>query len=161
MPPAGHITRRAAADAAGIHVSLPAAVSATGRLAARRPREPRAADGRRPAAARPASSTARPWVAQTLTQTALSHKRARPQLRALNIVVRLGTYFGCLWYDRVTGAEDTPDRVRLRAQQLRDMLTVLGPSFIKAGQVLANRPDIVREDYMNELCVLQVGGSGA
>jgi hypothetical protein len=23
-------------------------------------------------------------------------------------------------------------------------------------QVLANRPDIVREDYMNELCVLQV-----
>jgi predicted unusual protein kinase regulating ubiquinone biosynthesis (AarF/ABC1/UbiB family) len=31
----------------------------------------------------------------------------------------------------------------------------LGPSFIKAGQVLANRPDIVREDYMNELCTLQ------
>ena len=23
------------------------------------------------------------------------------------------------------------------------------------GQVLASRPDIVREDYMNELCVLQ------
>lgn len=69
---------------------------------------------------------------------------------------RLGTYFGCLAWDRVTGNEDTPARVRLRAQQLRDMLTVLGPSFIKAGQVLANRPDIVREDYMNELCVLQV-----
>lgn len=31
----------------------------------------------------------------------------------------------------------------------------LGPSFVKAGQVLANRPDILREDYMNELCVLQ------
>ncbi|KAI8476243.1 MAG: ABC1 family-domain-containing protein [Monoraphidium minutum] len=76
-------------------------------------------------------------------------------LRALNIVGRLGTYFSCLWWDRVTGAEDTPARVRLRASQLRDMLTALGPSFIKAGQVLANRPDIVREDYMNELCVLQ------
>lgn len=38
----------------------------------------------------------------------------------------------------------------------RDVLTYLGPSFIKAGQVLANRPDIVREDYMNELCGLQV-----
>ncbi len=37
-----------------------------------------------------------------------------------------------------------------------ELLTVLGPSFIKAGQVLANRPDIVREDYMNELCILQV-----
>ena len=35
------------------------------------------------------------------------------------------------------------------------MLTALGPSFIKAGQVLASRPDIVREDYMNELCTLQ------
>ena len=37
----------------------------------------------------------------------------------------------------------------------REMLTDLGPSFIKAGQVLASRPDIVREDYMNELCTLQ------
>lgn len=35
------------------------------------------------------------------------------------------------------------------------MLTDLGPSFIKAGQVLASRPDIIREDYMNELCILQ------
>ena len=32
---------------------------------------------------------------------------------------------------------------------------MLGPSFIKAGQVLASRPDIVREDYMEELCTLQ------
>jgi hypothetical protein len=31
----------------------------------------------------------------------------------------------------------------------------LGPCYIKAGQVLANRPDILRQDYMDELCVLQ------
>ena len=37
----------------------------------------------------------------------------------------------------------------------RTTLTDLGPSFIKLGQVLASRPDIVREDYMEELCVLQ------
>lgn len=37
----------------------------------------------------------------------------------------------------------------------RDLLTDLGPCFIKAGQVLANRPDIIRQDYMDELCVLQ------
>ena len=37
----------------------------------------------------------------------------------------------------------------------RESLTALGPSFVKAGQVLASRPDIVREDYMNELCTLQ------
>jgi hypothetical protein len=57
----------------------------------------------------------------------------------------------------VTGTEDAPAVVKRRAQQLRETLTELGPSFIKAGQVLANRPDIVREDYMNELCTLQVG----
>ena len=37
----------------------------------------------------------------------------------------------------------------------RNTLTDLGPSFIKLGQVLASRPDIVRADYMEELCVLQ------
>ena len=37
----------------------------------------------------------------------------------------------------------------------RRTLTRLGPSFIKAGQVLASRPDIVRADYMEELCTLQ------
>ncbi|CAB79857.1 predicted protein [Arabidopsis thaliana] len=45
--------------------------------------------------------------------------------------------------------------VPFRARQLRNLLCNLGPSFIKAGQVLANRPDIIREDYMNELCILQ------
>ncbi|KAL6763578.1 ABC1 family-domain-containing protein [Haematococcus lacustris] len=75
--------------------------------------------------------------------------------RIVKITVSLGTFFGSLWLDGVIGRADTPDVVRQRAAQLRDTLTYLGPSFIKAGQVLANRPDIVREDYMNELCVLQ------
>ncbi|KIY96963.1 putative aarF domain-containing protein kinase [Monoraphidium neglectum] len=102
-------------------------------------------------------SIASPYSPQYVRSKVLANPldAATLTLRALNIVARLGTYFGCLWWDRVTGHEDTPDRVRLRASQLRDMLTTLGPSFIKAGQVLANRPDIVREDYMNELCVLQ------
>lgn len=43
-----------------------------------------------------------------------------------------------------------------RVWHCRETLTALGPSFIKAGQVLASRPDIIREDYMNELCILQV-----
>ncbi|KAF6265079.1 ABC1 family-domain-containing protein [Scenedesmus sp. NREL 46B-D3] len=75
--------------------------------------------------------------------------------RVAHIVTGLGTYFGCLAFDKLTGTEDNTDTVRRRAQQLRETLTELGPSFIKAGQVLANRPDIVREDYMNELCILQ------
>jgi predicted unusual protein kinase regulating ubiquinone biosynthesis (AarF/ABC1/UbiB family) len=46
-------------------------------------------------------------------------------------------------------------RPRDTAALCRDLLTNLGPCFIKAGQVLANRPDIIRQDYMDELCVLQ------
>ena len=37
----------------------------------------------------------------------------------------------------------------------RLLLCDLGPSFIKVGQVLANRPDIVRADFMDELTILQ------
>lgn len=36
-----------------------------------------------------------------------------------------------------------------------DLLIRLGPTFIKAGQVLANRPDVIRMDYMQELTLLQ------
>ncbi|PNW74014.1 hypothetical protein CHLRE_13g581850v5 [Chlamydomonas reinhardtii] len=76
-------------------------------------------------------------------------------LRIAEITARVSWFTATLYADRLMGHEDTPERVRLRAAELRELLTVLGPSFIKAGQVLANRPDIVREDYMNELCVLQ------
>ncbi|KAG2497142.1 hypothetical protein HYH03_004733 [Edaphochlamys debaryana] len=80
---------------------------------------------------------------------------AKALYRVAEITTRMGWFLGTLYVDRLLGHEDTPDRVRLRAAELRETLTVLGPSFIKAGQVLANRPDIMREDYMNELCVLQ------
>lgn len=68
-----------------------------------------------------------------------------------------GHFLFNIYWDAVTGVEDDQEIVRRRAVQLRDALTRMGPTFIKAGQVLASRPDIVREDYMNELCVLQVG----
>ena len=67
----------------------------------------------------------------------------------------LVSIFAGVWIDQVSGTDEDVDQVRLRALQLREMLTRLGPTFIKAGQVLANRPDILREDFMNELCVLQ------
>lgn len=75
--------------------------------------------------------------------------------RIVNITTRMGIFFSNLYFDRVLNRGDTPDIVRTRAAQLRETLTALGPSFIKAGQVLASRPDIIREDYMTELCLLQ------
>jgi predicted unusual protein kinase regulating ubiquinone biosynthesis (AarF/ABC1/UbiB family) len=42
-----------------------------------------------------------------------------------------------------------------RAEQLRDILIHLGPTFIKVGQALSTRPDLVRADYLAELEKLQ------
>ncbi|TKY58225.1 aarF domain-containing protein kinase [Spatholobus suberectus] len=74
-------------------------------------------------------------------------------LRGVEIVWNLGLYWSNLGYDFLVGRDE--EVVPYRARQLRNLLCDLGPSFIKAGQVLANRPDIIREDYMNELCILQ------
>jgi len=42
-----------------------------------------------------------------------------------------------------------------RATQLRELLTRLGPTFIKVGQALSTRPDLVRKDFLEELVKLQ------
>ncbi|CAO2152319.1 unnamed protein product [Urochloa humidicola] len=73
--------------------------------------------------------------------------------RGVEIIWKLGFYWSSLMYDFLVGRDE--EIVPFRARQLRNLLCDLGPSFIKAGQVLANRPDIIREDYMNELCILQ------
>lgn len=41
------------------------------------------------------------------------------------------------------------------ATQLREILTRLGPTFIKVGQALSTRPDLIRKDYLEELVKLQ------
>lgn len=73
--------------------------------------------------------------------------------RGVEIIWKLGFYWSSLVYDYLVGRDE--EIVPFRARQLRNLLCDLGPSFIKAGQVLANRPDIIREDYMSELCILQ------
>ncbi|MEB3215634.1 MAG: AarF/ABC1/UbiB kinase family protein [Nostocales cyanobacterium 94392] len=42
-----------------------------------------------------------------------------------------------------------------RATQLRQLLTNLGPTFIKVGQALSTRPDLIRKDFLEELVKLQ------
>jgi predicted unusual protein kinase regulating ubiquinone biosynthesis (AarF/ABC1/UbiB family) len=42
-----------------------------------------------------------------------------------------------------------------RAAELREILTRLGPTFIKVGQALSTRPDLIRKDFLVELIKLQ------
>lgn len=49
----------------------------------------------------------------------------------------------------------TAAKVQADAVKVRETLTNMGATFVKVGQVLANRPDIIRADYMEELTKLQ------
>ena len=43
----------------------------------------------------------------------------------------------------------------VRAAQLREKLTKLGPAFVKVGQALSTRPDLLPSRYLEELSSLQ------
>jgi len=90
-----------------------------------------------------------------VAKTALANpaQAALTVVRGLEVVTRLGFYAAGLAVDRLLGLGDS--NVPARAAQIRDVLCALGPTYIKAGQVLASRPDIVRADYMEELATLQ------
>lgn len=73
--------------------------------------------------------------------------------RILQIVWFLGSFVFALQYDRWFKRE-TVNKGK-RAVQLRNVLTNLGPTFIKVGQALSTRPDLVRQDFLDELIKLQ------
>ncbi|MGB8699575.1 MAG: AarF/ABC1/UbiB kinase family protein [Thermosynechococcaceae cyanobacterium] len=82
--------------------------------------------------------------------------RWRPWLvlwRSLQILIRFGGLVGGLQFDKWGNRAE--QNVPLRAMQLRKLLTHLGPTFIKIGQALSTRPDLIRQDYLEQLTLLQ------
>ncbi|WP_008308556.1 ABC1 kinase family protein [Leptolyngbya sp. PCC 6406] len=73
--------------------------------------------------------------------------------RLLTILWPFLTFYLGLWWDRRTRPSDR--RQRRRAAQLRILLTNLGPAYIKIGQALSTRPDLVPPAYLEELTRLQ------
>lgn len=73
--------------------------------------------------------------------------------RIIQIAWWLGTFALGLQTDRWFHRED--QNRQKRASQLRQVLTDLGPTFIKVGQALSTRPDLVRKDFLEELTKLQ------
>jgi len=74
-----------------------------------------------------------------------------------------GRFFRILWSFAVfilsLKFDEWQDQVeqnkKKRATELRELLTRLGPTFIKVGQSLSTRPDLIRKDFLEELIKLQ------
>ncbi|MBW4507868.1 MAG: AarF/ABC1/UbiB kinase family protein [Scytonematopsis contorta HA4267-MV1] len=82
--------------------------------------------------------------------------RYRPWLawaRALKIIWNFVIFVLSLKWDDWQGQVE--QNQPKRASQLREVLTRLGPTFIKVGQALSTRPDLIRKDFLEELIKLQ------
>ena len=85
-----------------------------------------------------------------------NYYRNRPLavIRRLIAVILPGTAFGLrLLFDKIRGR--IAENEQKRAIELREILTELGPSYIKIGQALSTRPDLVPAIYLEELAQLQ------
>jgi predicted unusual protein kinase regulating ubiquinone biosynthesis (AarF/ABC1/UbiB family) len=89
-----------------------------------------------------------------LALAAYYKKRPLEVLRRIFTVLTpsLSFAFG-LWSDSKRGVVVKNDQ--RRAAQLRELLTRLGPAYIKIGQALSTRPDLVPPVYLEELTKLQ------
>ncbi len=73
--------------------------------------------------------------------------------RLVSVLWKFISYGLGLWRDRLL--RRVVQNERKRAIQLRQILTDLGPAFIKVGQALSTRPDLVSPIYLEELAKLQ------
>ena len=128
----------------------------------------------------PSSSSSSPQTGRTQAPP----PRPRPEIRDINGVEDLlghydpviiasfyknkflqviGRCFGVIWpiatlglsllLDRQTGSVKRNERKR--AVRMREVLTNLGPAFIKIGQALSTRPDLLPPVYLEEMTRLQ------
>lgn len=73
--------------------------------------------------------------------------------RTLSVIWVFGLFICTLIWDKWTNQEEK--NKYKRANRLRQILTRLGPTFIKVGQALSTRPDLIRKSFLDELIKLQ------
>ncbi len=73
--------------------------------------------------------------------------------RLINILFPFTRFALGVWWDNFTG--NSVIKQQKRARQLIRILTKLGPAYIKIGQALSTRPDVVPPTYLEELTTLQ------
>jgi predicted unusual protein kinase regulating ubiquinone biosynthesis (AarF/ABC1/UbiB family) len=85
-----------------------------------------------------------------------SHYKNRPLevlRRIVTVLIPTIAFIFGLWLDVRRGVRAKNNSHR--AIQLRELLTKLGPAYIKIGQALSTRPDLVPPAYLEELTKLQ------
>ncbi|HGY5544563.1 MAG: ABC1 kinase family protein [Prochlorococcus sp.] len=75
--------------------------------------------------------------------------------RLWQTLVPIGLFLIGLAVDKLFGLLNQPGRAHSRAREFTELLVDLGPAFIKAGQALSSRPDIVPPVLLEELSQLQ------
>ena len=75
--------------------------------------------------------------------------------RLWQTLVPIFAYIFSVGLDKITGKLKNESQARYRAKQLTNLLVELGPAFVKAGQALSTRPDIIPVVLLEELSQLQ------
>ena len=75
--------------------------------------------------------------------------------RLWQTLIPIIAYIFSIGFDKLTGRLKKESTARLRAKQLTNLLVELGPAFVKAGQALSTRPDIIPAVLLEELSELQ------
>ena len=75
--------------------------------------------------------------------------------RLWQTLVPIFAYIFSIGLDKITGKLKNESQARYRAKQLTNLLVELGPAFVKAGQALSTRPDIIPVVLLEELSQLQ------
>jgi predicted unusual protein kinase regulating ubiquinone biosynthesis (AarF/ABC1/UbiB family) len=89
-------------------------------------------------------------------QAIADYYNKRPWLviwRAITVVWLFSGFLIGLLIDRSMGY--TQANQEQRANQLREIITRLGPTYIKVGQSLSTRPDLITQNFLDELIKLQ------
>lgn len=81
------------------------------------------------------------------------HRLLQVLMRTFSIIWSFVSFALSLWLDKQFGRVEK--KQPQRAVQLRETLTRLGPAYIKVGQALSTRPDLVPPAYLEELTLLQ------
>ncbi len=90
------------------------------------------------------------------TISKIYQKNPKRLLRRLwQTLIPIFAYIIAIGWDKIIGKLKDKKQARYRAKELTNLLVDLGPAFVKAGQALSTRPDIIPVVLLEELSQLQ------